>query len=387
MAQREARFIVPNYSRTPFHPSSGKGAVIIDTEGKKYWDLLSGIAVNALGHSHPRLVRELKASAGGLIHVSNLYYHPWQGLLAEKLVKASGMTRVFFCNSGTEANEAALKFARLKNPGRSRIVALEGSFHGRTFGGLSITGTEKYRQPFEPLVPGAVFVEPGDTEAMGKAVTAETSAIIMEPILGEGGVISLDKNFLKTARELATRVGAMLIFDEVQCGLGRTGDFFAFSRHGVTPDMLTLAKPLGGGLPLGAVVTGPSIEGLIKPGHHGTTFGGNPIACRLGAALLEEIENSNLLERVTKLGEWFGAELRSLKVRNPAIKEVRGLGLIWGISLDREAAPVAQRLLEKGFVVGTAQKDVIRLLPPYIVPKKALKEFVAAFENILKENS
>jgi predicted acetylornithine/succinylornithine family transaminase len=384
---REAQFIVPNYARTAFHPVSGRGARLVDADGIEYWDLLAGIAVNALGHSHPRLVRELRSAAEGLLHVSNLYYHPWQGLLAEKLVRVSGLSRAFFCNSGTEANEAALKFARLKNPGRGRIVALEGSFHGRTFGGLSITGTEKYRKPFEPLLPGVVFVTPNDTASLSKAITKDTSAVIMEPIMGEGGVVPLKKGFMEAARKEAGRAGAMLIFDEIQCGLGRTGKLFAFQHSGVVPDMVTLAKPLGGGLPLGAVVTGPAVEGLVKPGHHGTTFGGNPVACRMGLAVLEEMERAKLLERVTELGNWLGSELRALQKTNAAIKDVRGCGLIWGIEIDREAAPIARRFLDKGYVVGTAQSNVVRLLPPYIVQKKALAGFVKTLDLILKEKS
>jgi acetylornithine/N-succinyldiaminopimelate aminotransferase len=382
--KREASVLVPAYSRTPFHPRSGRGARLVDAEGKEYWDLLAGIAVNALGYRPPRLVAALRSEAGKLLHVSNLFYHPWQGLLAERLVRASGLSRVFFCNSGTEANEAALKFARLKNPGRARVVALEGSFHGRTFGALSLTGNEDYRAPFRPLVPGAVFVPPNDARALEAAVDGETSAVFLEPILGEGGVVPLTPEYLRAAREVTLRSGAMLVFDEIQCGLGRTGSLFAFQSVGVVPDMVTLAKPLGGGLPLGAVVTGPALEGTVKPGSHGTTFGGNPVACRLGIVVLEEIERRRLLPRVAALGAWLGESLRRMQGRCSGIVEVRGRGLMWGIELDREAGPVAAELLEKGFVVGTARKKVLRLLPPYVVPKKALAAFCAALESVLK---
>ncbi len=290
---RDAAFVLGTYARTSFHPRSGKGARIVDADGHEYWDLLGGIAVNALGHRHPRLVKALRDESNALLHLSNLYYHPAQGLLAEKLVRASGLLRAFFCNSGTEANEAALKFARLANPGRSVLVALNESFHGRT------------------------------------------------------------------------------------------GTLFAFQQSGIVPDIITLAKPLGGGLPLGAVLTGPAMEGLVKPGHHGTTFGGNPVACRLGLAVLEEIEASSLLAKVTTLGEWFGGQLRALQSRMPVIVDVRGMGMMWGIELDRPAKPVVAELLARGFVCGTARENVIRLLPPYIVPKKALSEFIAALENVL----
>lgn len=381
--EREKAFVLGTYARTPFHPRSGKGARLYDAGGRAYWDLLGGIAVNILGHHHPRLVKTLKNEAEALLHVSNLFYHPGQGLLAEELVRASGLTRAFFCNSGTEANEAALKFARLVNPGRSEIVALEESFHGRTFGALSMTGHEAYRTPFAPLVPGVSFVPPNDIAALEAAVSEKTSAIVLEPVLGEGGIVPLSDDYLAAARRIADRSGALLIFDEIQCGLGRTGTLFAFQQSGVIPDIVTLAKPLGGGLPLGAVITGPAVEGVVKPGHHGTTFGGNPVACRLGLAVLEEIRKSHLLDRVQSVGKWFEGELRKLAAKTTSIVELRGKGLMWGIEIDRPASPVARELLDNGFVVGTAREKVIRLLPPFIVPKKALSEFMTAFQQVL----
>ncbi|HXH91571.1 MAG TPA: acetylornithine transaminase [Thermoanaerobaculia bacterium] len=381
--EREKAFILGTYARTTLHPRSGKGARITDADGREYWDLLGGIAVNALGHRHPRLVKALRDESNALLHLSNLYYHPAQGLLAERLVRASGLCRAFFCNSGTEANEAALKFARLANPGKPGVVALNESFHGRTLGSLSMTGHEAYRKPFEPLMPGVTFVEPNDVAALEAAVDETTGAIFLEPVMGEGGVIPLTHEFLAAARRVADRTGAILVFDEIQCGLGRTGTLFAFQQSGIVPDIITLAKPLGGGLPLGAVITGPAIEGLVKPGHHGTTFGGNPVACRLGLAVLDEIEDSKLLERINTLGAWFGTQLAKLKKRNPSIVEVRGSGLMWGIELDGPAKPVVAELLAKGFVVGSARENVIRLLPPYVTPKKAFAEFVEALEQIL----
>jgi predicted acetylornithine/succinylornithine family transaminase len=380
---RESAFVLGTYARTPFHPRSGKGAKLIDANGKEYWDLLGGIAVNVLGHKHPRLVKTLKDEADALLHVSNLFYHPAQGLLAEALVRESGLCRAFFCNSGTEANEAALKFARLANPGKSEIVALSESFHGRTFGSLSMTGHEAYRTPFLPLVPGVTFVEPNDVAALEAAIGANTCAIFLEPVMGEGGIIPLSHDFLATARKLADRHGAILVFDEIQCGLGRTGTLFAFQQSGIVPDIVTLAKPLGGGLPLGAVITGDAIEGVVKPGHHGTTFGGNPVACRLGLAVLHEIKKTNLLDRVTDTGAWFEKQLRALQAKTPSIVDVRGQGFMWGIELDRKASPVARELLEKGFVVGTARDNVLRLLPPYITPKKAFVELIEALAGTL----
>src|SRR5207302_440153 len=239
------------------------------------------------------------------------------GLLGEKLVRESGLLRAFFCNSGSEANEAALKFARLANPGKSGLVALKESFHGRTFGALSLTGHDAYRTPFEPLVPGVQFIEPNDVAALEAAVTEATSAIVLEPVMGEGGVVPLTHEFLGAARRAADRSGAILIFDEIQCGLGRTGTMFAFQKSGVVPDIVTLAKPLGGGLPLGAVLTGHALEGVVKPGHHGTTFGGNPIACRLGVIVLDEIKRSALVAKVAETGAWLGQQFAELQSKHP----------------------------------------------------------------------
>ncbi len=372
---REDAFLLKTYARTQFHPRDGKGARLSDADGRIYWDLLGGIAVNVLGHKHPRLQKTLREASSTLLHISNLYYHPAQGILGERLVRASGLVRAFFCNSGTEANEAALKFARLatKKPG---LVALQESFHGRTLGALSLTGHDAYREPFAPLVPGVTFVAPNDIAALEAAVDDETAAIFLEPVMGEGGIIPLTDEYLIAARRIADLHGTMLVLDEIQCGIGRTGFLFAFQKSGIVPDIVTLAKPLGGGLPLGAVLTGAALEGVVKPGHHGTTFGGNPIACRLGAIVMEETEK--LLPQINAFGSWFGGELAKLPV-----VDVRGSGLMWGIELDRPASPVARELLDHGFVVGTAREKVLRLLPPYIVPKKALVEFIDTLNLVL----
>jgi predicted acetylornithine/succinylornithine family transaminase len=378
---RENAFLVKTYARTPFHPRDGKGARLYDADGRAYWDLLGGIAVNVLGHKHPRLVKTLRSAGDELLHVSNLYYHPAQGILGEQLVRASGLLRAFFCNSGTEANEAALKFARLATK-KTKLVALEESFHGRTLGSLSLTGHEAYREPFEPLVPGVSFVAPNDIEALNAAVDGETAAIFLEPVMGEGGIIPLTDEYMIAARKIADRAGALLVLDEIQCGLGRTGSLFAFQKSGIVPDIVTLAKPLGGGLPLGAVLTGEALEGCVKPGHHGTTFGGNPVACRLGAVVLDE--TIKLLPKINELGTWFQSELARVTTGIvPAVVDIRGSGLMWGIELDRPASPVARELLGHGFVVGTAREKVLRLLPPYIVPRKALSEFIEVLGNVL----
>ena len=384
--ERDARFILGTYKRTSFHPRTGKGAKLFDADGKVYWDLLAGIAVNALGYRHPRLVKALKEESANVLHVSNLFYHPAQGLLAERLVALSGFPKVFFCNTGTEATEAAVKLTRLATPGKSRMVALEGGFHGRTMGALALTGNEGYRRPFEPLVGTTAFLPPNDVAALNAAVTPDTSAIFLEPILGEGGIVPLTPEYAAAARAAADRVGAALVFDEVQSGLGRTGHLFVFRELGVVPDLVTLAKPLGGGLPLGAVLVGPRIASLVRPGMHGTTFGGNPVACRLGLEVLTAIEEDRLLERIRETGEWFGKKLKSAKRKSRgAIADVRGRGLMWGIELDRDASDVQRRLLGKGFVVGTSRSNVLRLLPPYVVPRPALTGFVKALEEVLRE--
>jgi len=384
--KRDAENILGTYKRTSFHPRAGKGAKLVDAEGKVYWDLLAGIGVNALGHRHPRLVKALREEANRLLHVSNLFYHPAQGLLAERLTHLSGMPRVFFCNSGTEAIEAAVKFTRLAAPGRSRMIALEGGFHGRTMGALALTGNETYRKPFEPLVGETIFLPANDIAALESAVTPDTAGIFLEPILGEGGIVPLTAEYLRAARAAADRIGAVLVFDEIQSGLGRTGHLFVFQEMGVAPDLVTLAKPLGGGLPLGAVLVSERIAPLVKPGHHGTTFGGNPIACRLGLETLSEIVDGGLLEGIRETGEWFGKKLRNAKKRSKgAIVDVRGRGLMWGVELNRDAAEVQKALLQKGFVVGTSRAKVLRLLPPYVVPRPALSGFVKALEEILRE--
>jgi acetylornithine aminotransferase/acetylornithine/N-succinyldiaminopimelate aminotransferase len=380
---RESRCMLGTYSRTPFHPRSGEGAQLSDADGSIYWDFLAGIAVNALGYGHPALTRVMEEEGSSLLHTSNLFYHPAPGLLAEKLVEISQMSRVFFCNSGTEANEAAIKLARLANPGRSEIVALNESFHGRSIGALSLTGHEAYRTPFEPLLSDVKFVEPNDVAALQEAVSSKTCAIFLEPIMGEGGIIPLSVEYLQAASRLAHETGALLVCDEIQCGLGRTGDWFAFQHAGILPDIVTLAKPLGGGLPLGAVLTAKSFDGVIKPGMHGTTFGGNPLACRLGLALIEEIEHARLLQHVNAMGELLVAELTELKSRHNSIVEIRGRGLMVGVELTSAAGPVVKELLGRGIVAGTAREKVLRLLPPYIVPKQAIAALITALDEVL----
>lgn len=365
-----------------------EGAYLYDSEGHQYADFLAGFGVFAAGRNHPVIRQALHdALDAHLADWTQFDCGPLPGLLAQRLLaKAPGLDRVFFCNSGTEAVEAAVKFTRLAAPGRSRMLALEGGFHGRTMGALALTGNEAYRKPFEPLVGETIFLPANDVAALESAATPDTAAIFLEPILGEGGIVPLTREYARAARAAADRVGAALVFDEIQSGLGRTGHLFVFQEMGVAPDLVTLAKPLGGGLPLGAVLVSERIASLVKPGHHGTTFGGNPIACRLGLETLSEIVDGGLLEKIRETGEWFGKKLRNAKKRSKgAIVDVRGRGLIWGVELDRDAAEVQNALLKKGFVVGTSRAKVLRLLPPYVVPRPALSGFVRALEEILHE--
>jgi acetylornithine/N-succinyldiaminopimelate aminotransferase len=379
--EREGAFLVKTYARTPFHPRDGKGARLYDADGRAYWDLLSGIAVNVLGHKHPRLTKTLRDASSTLLHVSNLYYHPAQGILAEKLVRASGLCRAFFCNSGTEANEAALKFARLATK-KTKLVSLEESFHGRTLGSLSLTGHDAYREPFAPLVPGVSFVAPNDVAALEAAVDGETAAIFLEPVMGEGGIIRLTDEYLIAARRIADRYGALLVLDEIQCGLGRTGSMFAFQKSAILPDIVTLAKPLGGGLPLGAVLTGAALEGVVKPGHHGTTFGGNPVACAAALAVIRTIEDDDLLEHVTVLGQ----KLRDGLAADPRVTEVRGEGLLIGLDLVAEAsADVAAAALAHGFILNNPTPRRIRLAPPLVLTDDDADSILAAWPTILDE--
>lgn len=380
---RERAFVLGTYSRTSFHPRSGKGARLVDAGGVAVWDLLGGIAVNALGHDHPALRKALLLAAEEPLHVSNLYFTPAQGLLAERLVRRSGLQRAFFCNSGTEANEAALKFARLARPERTSIVALREGFHGRTAGALAVTGHDDYRTPFAPFGCEVTFVEPNDEAAMEAAVTEKTLAVIVEPVMGEAGIVPLSDSFLQAAARAASRSGALLICDEVQSGLGRTGEWFAFQSSGIAPDMVTLAKPLGGGLPLGAVLVSSHVAAAVRPGLHGTTFGGNPVACRLGLAVVETLERERLIERSRTIGEEFGRSLRELATRLPAVLDVRGRGLMWGIEVGDRAPAVAAALLEQGFLVGVARNRTLRVTPPLVIPAEALAAFTHTLEAIL----
>jgi acetylornithine/N-succinyldiaminopimelate aminotransferase len=362
----------------------GEGAELIAEDGRRYLDFVAGIAVNALGYNHPAVRDAItQALASGLIHVSNLYRTEPGERLAQELVARSFAERVFFCNSGAEANEAAFKFAR-KWSGKTEIVAFTGSFHGRLFASLAATDRPDYRKPFEPLVPGVRIVAREDWAAVDHAVSASrTAAVIVEPVQGEGGVRPVDPEWLGFVRELCAGRGVALIFDEVQCGLGRTGTLFAYEQSDVVPDMVTLAKPLAGGLPMGAVLVTDAIGAALKPGDHATTFGGGPLVASVALAVVRTIAEPDFLAAVREKGAWLGAALARLAPRRPRVAEVRGRGLLWGIELTEPAAPFVAAARERGLLVTSAGPNVIRVVPPLIVSRAELERGVAMLEEVL----
>lgn len=365
-----------NYGTPVLELVSGKGVVVTDSKGNVYLDFLAGIATNVLGHAHPAVVKAVSKQIATLGHVSNFYAHPNVLELSSKLVAITGdkSARVFFCNSGAEANEAALKLSR--KTGRTRIVATKESFHGRTLGALSLTGQPSKRDPFKPLIKGITHVPYGDMGAMLKKVNKKTAMVIVEPIMGEAGVIVPPHGYLQALRELCDETGALLVFDCVQTGMGRTGDWFGYEYSGIKPDVITLAKGLGGGLPLGAMIALGDAATLFAPGDHGSTFGGNPVATAAGLAVISTIEKSALLERVSTVGVELMAELALID----GVKEVRGAGLLIGIEFTRPIAKQVTKALEKlGVLVNGNSESVIRIAPPLIVTDRQIKKFISAF--------
>jgi acetylornithine/N-succinyldiaminopimelate aminotransferase len=388
IVEREKKFLLQTYNRYPIAFERGKGVFLFDVQGKRYLDLVSGIGVNALGHGHPRILRTIREQAARLVHISNLYYHEYQGRLAEKLASLSGLDRVFFSNSGTEAIEGSIKLARLaghRTGGREkcRLVSLEGSYHGRTFGAMSLTGQDKYRKGFEPLLEEVTFVPRNDVVALRAAVNDNTCAIVLEPIFGEGGIYECSMEFLEECRTLADRHRAALIFDEIQCGLGRTGDLFAFQSFGVKPDIVAIAKPLAAGLPLGAFLSREEFASAISPGQHGTTFGGGPLACRVGLEYLAIVEGENLLDNVRKVGSYLNQELRLLVERYAATKEVRGRGFIQGIDLEIPSRPIVEQALAQGVLFNSTQDTVVRFLPPFLLQEQHVDKGIRVLRKFL----
>ena len=382
------RYLMNTYRRPPVVFVRGRGCYLYDHRGRKYLDFLGGLAVNALGYSHPRLSRVIRRESARAVHLSNLFHHLYQGPLARKLAEWSGLERVFFTNSGTEAIEGAIKLARLAahkrgTEGKTRILALENSFHGRTFGALSITHPSKYREPFAPLVPGAEFVRFNDVADLEAKFDDSVCAIVIEPIQGEGGIFPVSTPFWTRARELASHYGAALIADEIQSGLGRTGRAFAYQRHSGLPDIVVIAKPLAGGLPLGAIVARESFAESFSPGLHGSTFGGGPLACAVALEFLSVVEDDNLLENVRERGSQLRAELTRIAADVDFIREVRGEGLIWGIELAVEGKPYAEAAFREGLIINCTHERVLRLLPPFIVTERQVHEFAQRFRHVL----
>ena len=369
---RESRHIVQTYKRQPVAFVRGRGVMLYDTEGREYLDLVSGIGVVALGHAHPGLTAAIADQAATLVHTSNLYYHPFQGDAAARLAALSGLPRVFFSNSGAEAVEACLKFARrywftqgVKD--RTRFVALEGGFAGRTFGALSVTHNDHYRAPFAPLLEGVTFVDPADPAALAAAVSDRTAAIIAEPIQGEGGIRPLSAEFAAAINDVCARTGTLYIADEVQTGLGRTGHPFYFQALGLKPDLITVGKALGAGIPIGAALVSERVAAQISAGDHGSTYGGNLLGTRAAAFVLTELMERGLLEHVRTVGAHFERRLRALALKHPVIQEVRGVGLMRGLQLHIDAAPIVDTARGKGLLVNRTDEKVVRMLPPLTI--------------------
>jgi predicted acetylornithine/succinylornithine family transaminase len=368
----EAQHVVTTYKRQPVAFVRGSGSRLYDVDGREYLDFISGIGVTSLGHAHPGLAAAIADQASTLLHTSNLYYHPLQGQVAARLTKISGMARAFFANSGTEAVEGCLKFARrywYTNGDRSRtaFVALENAFGGRTMGSLSVTWDEHYRTPFQPLVGEVTFVKSGDVAALDAAVTAKTAAIIAEPIQGEGGIRPLSREFARAIRDICRRTGTLYIADEVQTGLGRTGHPFYFPVLGLEPDLVSVGKALGSGVPVGAILMSDRVAQAISPGDHGTTYGGNLLACRAALFFLEQLMDGGLLDHVHSVAPLFERRLRTLALKHPVIVETRGVGLMQGLHLAVDAAPIVDTARERGLLVNRTNEKVVRLLPPLTI--------------------
>jgi predicted acetylornithine/succinylornithine family transaminase len=401
IAELERRYLLGTYNRYPVVLTRGKGVFLYDLEDRRYLDFVAGLGVNALGHAHPRIVKTIREQAGKLIHVSNLYYHEYQGALAEKLCTLAGgpvggtsmgmgTCRAFFSNSGTEAIEGSIKLARLAGhraggEAKCRLVALQGSYHGRTFGALSLTGQDKHRKGFEPLLEEVTFVAQNDVAGLRAAVDDNTCAIVLEPIFGEGGIYECSVEFLQECRAAADRHRVALIFDEIQCGLGRTGTMFAFQSFGVTPDIVAIAKPIAAGLPLGAFIAKEEFANAIAPGQHGTTFGGGPLACRVALEFLAIVEDEKLLDNVNKVGAYLQQELKAVVEKSAAAKEVRGRGFIQGINLEIPARPVADAALEEGVLFNSTQDTVVRFLPPFLLEEKHVDKGIRVLRKLLRK--
>jgi predicted acetylornithine/succinylornithine family transaminase len=386
----EKQYLLQNYARYPLVLDRGKGCYLYDKAGKRYLDLISGIGVNSLGYAHPRITKVIQKQAALLLHTSNLYYHEYQGRLAEKLAKASGLDRVFFCNSGAESMEGALKMARSHgrkiSPEKFELIALEDSFHGRTFGALSITGQPKYRKDFEPLLEGVKFVPRNNEKALEAAFSDNTAAFIVEVIQGEGGIKPVCERMLKKARALCDKHNALLIFDEIQCGVGRTGTYFAYQlfEPAILPDITVLAKPISCGLPMGAILCNNKAAAAISPGMHGTTYGGGPLTTRVAVEFMDILEE--LLPSITSTGSYFRMRLTELARKFDFIQEIRGVGLMIGVQMSVPGKQMVLDGIEEGLLFNCTHDTVLRFLPPYILSEEEVDRAVEGLERVFTKH-
>ena len=386
VAELSSYYLFQNYGRETICFSHGQGEHLWDLEGDRYTDFVAGIAVNCLGHAHPELVKAISEQAAKLIHVSNLYQIREQADLGEALasIAPSPLGRSMFCNSGAEANEAALKLA-VKHTGRPKVIACRNSFHGRTSATLSVTGQVKYQAGFEPLLSKNVeFIGYNSIEELRSKIDKDTAAVILEPVQGEGGVLPADREYFRAARDLCTDAGAMMIVDEVQTGMGRTGKWFGFQNFGVVPDIISLAKALGGGVPIGAIMTSPEIAKTVTAGTHGTTFGGNPLACAAANAVIRTMKRDRLVERAAELGERWRTELRKIAMDRTEVADVRGLGLMIGVEMGDLAKEFQKFALGKKLLVNVSAGKVVRLVPPLIISEDSVNDLNSALRNFLK---
>jgi acetylornithine/N-succinyldiaminopimelate aminotransferase len=385
----EKEYLLQNYARYPVVLHRGKGCYVYDTDGNRYLDLITGIGVNALGHAHPRIVKVIREQAGLLLHSSNLYYHEYQGRLAERLSKMSGLARTFFCNSGTEGIEGAMKMMRAHgrriNADKCEIIALDNSFHGRTFGALSITGQPKYQHDFEPLLPGARFVPINDVAALEQIVNERTAGVVIEWIQGEGGVHLVTSEFAHAARELADRFDALLVFDETQCGVGRTGRYFGYQliEPSIQPDVMVTAKPLACGIPLGCIVANERAAAAIAPGMHGSTFGGNVLACRVALEFADILDE--LLPHIAQVGAYFRMKLDEMAKHFHFIREVRGVGLMLGVDLAFSGKQIVLDAMAEGLLINATHDTVLRFLPPYTITEELVDRAVSTLTRVLRK--
>lgn len=380
--------LLHTYNRFPITLDRGDGVYLYDTDGKKYLDFMAGIAVSGLGYGNVELKNALKEQIDNLLHSSNLYYNTTCGKAAEALRRVSGMDRIFFTNSGAEANEGALKAARKyawqKKSGRFEFIAMKDSFHGRTMGALSVTEHPTYREPFEPLIPGVSFAEFNNLESVKKLVNEKTCGIIVEPVQGEGGINTATKEFMTGIRKLCDEEGILMICDEIQCGMARTGEMFAWQLYGTKPDIMTMAKAIGSGVPVGAfAMTKAVAEASLKPGDHGTTYGGNPLACAAVAKTLEIYEKQKLAAHVKEVGDYLEEQLKKLVEDYDCVVEQRGLGLIRGIKLSGPVGEVVKKAMEEGLLIISARSDVIRLVPPLVIEKEHVDEMIEKLRKVL----